>query len=163
MLRRSVLLVTLIVAVIAIGAGCAPRRTAAPASSGGSNWQHVMMAEVNEWRRANGLGPLAWCGTLSHAAQGQSGYQAAIGAMTHDGGGGLGQRANSAGYVGWNSLGENVAYGYSDAVAVVHGWLNSPGHRANLLSPTYQHIGLGLAHGGGTPYWTQDFGRGGSC
>jgi uncharacterized protein YkwD len=38
------------------------------------------------------------------------------------------------------------------------GWMNSPGHRANLLNPNMTEIGLGLAYtAGGYPYWTQDF------
>jgi uncharacterized protein YkwD len=162
MLRRSVVLVTLLAALLAVAAGCGVRRAAAPAPSGGGwSWQHEMMAEVNEWRRANGVGPLLWCGTLSNGAQAHTQYQANINRMTHSN---LGALARDFGYHGWTALGENVAYGYGSVRDVLHGWLNSPGHRANILRSDFQHVGLGrAASASGTQYWTQDFGRSGTC
>jgi uncharacterized protein YkwD len=60
---------------------------------------------------------------------------------------------------GFHSVGENIAYGYPTAAAVMRGWMGSPGHRANILRPGFRRIGLGLARSGdGTPYWVQDFG-----
>lgn len=63
---------------------------------------------------------------------------------------------------GW---GENIAAGYQTPKEVVKGWINSPGHRANLLSDDFEHIGIGYAYksndGGQAPYghyWTQIFG-----
>lgn len=55
---------------------------------------------------------------------------------------------------------ENIAAGYSTAAAVMDGWMNSPGHRANILDCKNRAIGVGIGRGGsyGT-YWTQDFGR----
>jgi uncharacterized YkwD family protein len=52
--------------------------------------------------------------------------------------------------------GENIAAGYSTAQAVVTGWMNSQGHRENILNPAFTHIGVGYVTGGsyGT-YWTQ--------
>ena len=50
---------------------------------------------------------------------------------------------------------ENIAMGYSTAEAVVNGWMNSAGHRANILSSNYTHIGVGHVDG----YWTQWFTR----
>ncbi|MFE3856853.1 CAP domain-containing protein [Streptomyces griseorubiginosus] len=57
------------------------------------------------------------------------------------------------------SIGENIACGQRSAAEVVEGWMNSPGHRANILKPDFTHIGVGFAGGGpaGT-YWTQLFG-----
>ncbi|MCZ9338405.1 CAP domain-containing protein, partial [Streptomyces sp. TRM76130] len=51
------------------------------------------------------------------------------------------------------------ACGQRSPAAVVEGWMNSPGHRANILKAEFTHIGIGLAGGGraGT-YWTQLFG-----
>jgi uncharacterized protein YkwD len=56
-------------------------------------------------------------------------------------------------------IGENIACGQRSAAEVVEGWMNSPGHRANILKPDFTHIGVGYATGGraGT-YWTQLFG-----
>ncbi len=55
------------------------------------------------------------------------------------------------------AAGENIAMGYSTAEAVVSAWMNSPGHRANILSENYTHIGVGYVASGG--YWTQWFTR----
>ncbi|MFV8185206.1 CAP domain-containing protein [Streptomyces sp. AF1B] len=57
------------------------------------------------------------------------------------------------------TIGENIACGQRSPAEVVDGWMNSPGHRANILKPDFTHIGIGLAGGGpaGT-YWTQLFG-----
>jgi uncharacterized protein YkwD len=53
---------------------------------------------------------------------------------------------------------ENIATGYSTAQAVVTGWMNSPGHRANILNCSLKAIGIGVEYGSGGPWWTQDFG-----
>ncbi|MGI5441364.1 CAP domain-containing protein [Streptomyces shenzhenensis] len=57
------------------------------------------------------------------------------------------------------TIGENIACGQRSAAEVVEGWMNSPGHRANILKPDFTHIGVGFVGGGraGT-YWTQLFG-----
>ncbi|MFD4872180.1 CAP domain-containing protein [Streptomyces sp. NPDC058420] len=57
------------------------------------------------------------------------------------------------------TIGENIACGQRSPAEVVEGWMNSPGHRANILKPDFTHIGIGFAGGGqmGT-YWTQLFG-----
>ncbi|MFF8971712.1 CAP domain-containing protein [Streptomyces sp. NPDC014995] len=57
------------------------------------------------------------------------------------------------------TIGENIACGQRSPAEVVEGWMNSPGHRANILKPAFTHIGVGFAGGGpaGT-YWTQLFG-----
>ncbi|MFG2780436.1 CAP domain-containing protein [Streptomyces prunicolor] len=57
------------------------------------------------------------------------------------------------------TIGENIACGQRTPAEVVEGWMNSPGHRANILKPDFTHIGIGFAGGGqmGT-YWTQLFG-----
>ena len=86
--------------------------------------------------------------------------------MSHTGSDGsdMVARAENAGYRNWTAVGENVAYGYDSETAVLTGWMNSPGHRANILNPAYTHVGSASAVGGsGTRYWSQDFGRGGTC
>lgn len=58
----------------------------------------------------------------------------------------------------FSSAGENIAYGQRTPEEVVRAWMNSPGHRANILSRSYTEIGVGLARNkNGTPYWTQMF------
>lgn len=53
------------------------------------------------------------------------------------------------------SAGENIAMGYSTPEAVVNAWMNSSGHRANILSAKYTTLGVGFVSDGG--YWTQWF------
>ncbi len=69
-----------------------------------------------------------------------------------------GQRLRAFGYP-WSWYGENIAMGYATPAAVVNAWMNSPGHRANILNPHFTEIGIGHASGGGAIYWVQDFGR----
>lgn len=158
-LRRSapVLLATL--ASLALGVACTPQ--AAPPVA----WNTDMLAQINAQRSANGVGPLTACPVLAVAAQRHSNDQAAHHKMTHAGSDGsdIGTRAARVAYNGWSGLGENVAMGYPSVTAVMNGWMNSAGHRANLLNGGYNHIGLGLAYDGNTPYWTQDFGANGTC
>ena len=53
-------------------------------------------------------------------------------------------------------MGENIAYGYPTPQDVMTGWLNSPGHKANIENASYRAIGIGAA--GSTVFWAQDFG-----
>lgn len=144
--------------------GGSPAPVASPAAPTG--WVAAMLASVNTQRAANGAAAVSLCGTLANAAQAHSEDQAARRTMSHVGGDGstLAQRANRAGYLGWTALGENVAAGYPDVASVMAGWMGSAGHRANLLNTKFTHAGFGYAVGSnGTPYWTQVFGRSGTC
>ena len=55
----------------------------------------------------------------------------------------------------YRAAGENIAMGYPTPAAVVAGWMNSEGHRANILSGSYTRIGVGYVADG--HYWTQQF------
>jgi uncharacterized protein YkwD len=66
------------------------------------------------------------------------------------------ERAAEQGYEG--GVGENIAAGYPDAASVMEGWMNSEGHRANILNCDYSVIGIGIADRDGTLYWVQNFG-----
>lgn len=57
--------------------------------------------------------------------------------------------------ISYRSAGENIAKGYSTPQAVVNGWMNSSGHRANILNASYTQIGVGYVTSGN--YWTQMF------
>ncbi|KUL26113.1 CAP domain-containing protein [Streptomyces regalis] len=54
--------------------------------------------------------------------------------------------------------GENIARGQADAAAVMDAWMNSPGHKANILNCDFKTLGVGVHFGSGGPWWTQDFG-----
>lgn len=53
---------------------------------------------------------------------------------------------------------ENIARGQATAQAVMDSWMNSDGHRANILNCDYRTLGVGVHYGSGGPWWTQDFG-----
>ena len=55
----------------------------------------------------------------------------------------------------YKTAGENIARGYNTPESVVNGWMNSSGHRANILNATYTRIGVGYVKDGN--YWTQMF------
>ena len=169
-MRRVLLLVPV---AILFAVGCAPVPPSAspdpgtpPPPGGTSTWVDEMVALVNQERASAGVAPVQACRTLMTAAQRHSDDQAATGRMSHTGSNGstMSQRVQAAGYTSWTALAENVAAGQPDVASVVGAWMGSTGHRANLLSANYHHIGVGRAAGpGGTLYWTQNFGRSGAC
>ncbi|MFD4789479.1 CAP domain-containing protein [Streptomyces sp. NPDC058459] len=112
---------------------------------------------VNAERTKAGCSPVQLNSTLSKAAQDHSADMAAHNTMSHTGSDGSdpGSRITAAGYR-WSAYGENVAYGYSTPEQVMAGWMNSTGHRENILNCSFKEIGVGLAQPGS--YWTQDFG-----
>ncbi|MDI3406107.1 CAP domain-containing protein [Streptomyces cavernicola] len=65
-------------------------------------------------------------------------------------------RAEQAGIS--NLGGENIARGQANAQSVMDSWMNSPGHRANILNCEYKTLGVGAHFASGGPWWTQDFG-----
>jgi uncharacterized protein YkwD len=116
-----------------------------------------VLALVNEERAAEGLAPLQRNAELDAAAAGHAADMRANGFFSHTGsdGSNVGQRASQAGY-DWSRVGENIAWGYPTAAAVMDGWMNSEGHRANILNAGYTEIGLAV-DGEGSPLWVQVF------
>jgi uncharacterized protein YkwD len=115
---------------------------------------------VNQERAKVGADPLRINEQLDLAADLHTLDQASMNNMSHTGSSGstMGDRIKDAGYV-FSTAGENVAYGFTDAATVMNGWMNSEGHRRNILNPDYQEIGIGYAQGSdGRAFWTQDFG-----
>ena len=96
---------------------------------------------------------------LVAAAQGHSDDMAARDYFDHESpeGEGPGERAAAEGYTEWS--GENIALGYAIAEAVVEGWMDSPGHRRNILDCDSKATGVGVADSDRGIYWTQMFGR----
>ncbi|MET7596849.1 CAP domain-containing protein [Streptomyces sp. NPDC005481] len=119
-----------------------------------------VLALTNAERTSAGLRPLAADARLTEAAQAHSTDMAVRGFYSHTSPEGREpwDRAAAAGS-GHRSVGENIACGQRFPTEVVRGWMNSPGHRANILKPAFTHLGVGFAGGGpaGT-YWTQLFG-----
>ncbi|TWH68823.1 CAP domain-containing protein [Micromonospora olivasterospora] len=113
---------------------------------------------VNAERAKAGCAALKIDDKLMTAAQRHSQDQADHRKMSHDGSDGsdVGDRLDRVGYT-WRAYGENVAWNQRTPAAVMDAWMNSPGHRANLLNCSFTEIGVGVATSNG-PYWTQDFG-----
>jgi uncharacterized protein YkwD len=59
--------------------------------------------------------------------------------------------------VDYRRAGENLAQGHSSPAHVVRGWMDSPGHRANIMRADYHEVGIGVLRHGGRLYWTQLF------
>lgn len=130
----------------------------AAGQSGSSSAAQQVVSLVNAERARAGCGPLTENSLLTRAAQGQSDDMAARDFFDHTNpdGDGPGERVTATGYQ-WSTYGENIAKGQATAAEVMEGWMNSPGHRANILNCDFREIGIGL-HTSGGPYWTQVFG-----
>jgi len=113
---------------------------------------------VNDRRAENGCGDLARDSRLDTAARLHAEDMAENDYFDHTSQDGRTptDRANAQGYEG--GVGENIAMGYPDAESVMEGWMNSEGHRANILNCGYDVIGIGAYDRDGTIYWVQMFG-----
>lgn len=115
---------------------------------------------VNYQRQKRGKQPLSLDLRLTKAAQYHSDDMAKRRKMSHVGsdGSSFGLRIKRTGYR-YRAAAENVARGQNSSRAVIIAWMNSSGHRQNILSSKYTEIGIGIAYGPRGPYWTQVFAR----
>ncbi len=138
-------------ALLAVGSFVPALQECAPPS------QQQQVVDIANQRRAEyGLPALRVNSALSSAAQNHSVDQATRATMAHTGSDGSnpGTRIARTGYRA-STWGENVAAGQPNAASVMGSWMNSSGHRANILSGNFREIGVGLSYSsGGTPYWT---------
>ena len=126
---------------------------------------------TNDFRKKNGLKPLKWDPELAQAAQDHSENMGKQDFFSHTGKDGSKpwDRTAAAGDDN-NRIGENIAAGQRTPQEVVQGWMNSPGHRKNILNPDYEYLGVGYHEQKPDTgsvnyqrYWTQDFGGGGTA
>ncbi|MFJ1966306.1 CAP domain-containing protein [Streptomyces massasporeus] len=137
----------------------APKKPSASAAlSGESSAAAQVLSLVNEERAKVGCSPVAANSALQSLAQNYSEDMAARGFFDHTDPDGSTpwDRAEKAGIS--NLGGENIARGQADAAAVMDAWMNSPGHRANILNCDFKTLGVGVELGSGGPWWTQNFG-----
>ncbi|MGP3925644.1 CAP domain-containing protein [Streptomyces sp. 8N616] len=115
---------------------------------------------INARRAAAGCRPLRVSPALSRAATNHADVMARSGMLSHTGPDGSQQttRAARVGYRGWSVLGENIARGQKSPSQVTQDWMNSPGHRANILNCEFREIGVGVHKGPSGPWWAQNFG-----
>ncbi|MFJ5999463.1 CAP domain-containing protein [Streptomyces sp. NPDC092370] len=132
-----------------------------PGSESGGGFEAQVLALVNKERSAAGCSPVTANDRLTRAADDYSDVMASSGVMSHTGpdGSTMTTRVEAAGYQ-WSTLGENIARGQADAASVMKSWMNSPGHRANILNCSFKELGVGVHVGDGGPWWTQNFGAG---
>ncbi|WP_432062065.1 CAP domain-containing protein [Streptomyces sp. S1] len=138
----------------------APTRKAAAAStaSRGDAAEAEILRLVNAERATVGCTPVNTDARLASLAGAFSADMAARGFFDHTDPDGdtPWTRAQQAGVS--NLAGENIARGQTDAAAVMKSWMNSDGHRANILNCDFKTMGVGVYFGDGGPWWTQDFG-----
>ena len=124
---------------------------------------HRLVRLTNAKRVNRGLSPLKVSSELQQAAKFHSNWMATHDCFAHkcpnepD----WVARIQNAGYLNYVSLAENIAAGYSSASAVVDAWMDSPGHRANMLNAGLREAGGGYAFSQTAyyqRYWTLDFG-----
>ncbi|MGA2048050.1 MAG: CAP domain-containing protein [Terracidiphilus sp.] len=124
------------------------------------NKAEQLFALANQVRAARGLNPLQWDPALAAAALNHCARMAAEGQISHQypGEPGLGDRAGQAG-AHFSLLEENVADGEQPA-QIHQAWMNSQGHRDNLLNPAVDRLGVAVVARGSRLYAVEDFARG---
>jgi len=106
-----------------------------------------LLQETNEERVGVGLANLALNAKLNQAAQAKANDMASRDYWSHNTPDGQQPWVFfvNAGYQ-YQTAGENLAYGFDNSTATVIGWMNSPGHKANILNTTYTEVGFGIAN-----------------
>jgi uncharacterized protein YkwD len=148
-----------LIAALALGTLTTAAALASPPGEPISTIEQELVNAVNAERTKRGLNPLIVNYSLMEAAWNHSVHMGKVGQLAHQGiGDGTPRdRINATGYK-WITYGENVAVGYPNVQAVMTAWMNSPGHRANILNPKFTDIGV--AHVvDGKHWWTQVFGK----
>ncbi len=136
-----------------------PTPTKQPSANPESGFATEVLTLVNQHRANAGCTPLKLDARLTQAATAHSQDMARNDYFSHTSRDGrtMEQRIRAAGYPSPGA--ENIAMGQSSAQAVVNDWMNSEGHRANILNCSLVAMGLGTAESAKGLYWTQTFGR----
>lgn len=124
-----------------------------------------MLAQVNEYRRKADVSALRMSRELQEAAQAHAEDMLARGYFGHKSPNGISvrERSNKVGYE-WKTVGENIAEGQTSVREVMTAWMNSTGHRQNILNPNFRDLGIGLVLGKNKAgeyrvIWVQNFGK----
>ena len=150
-MRRIVALLASLTMLVATGAASAPAQAQTPAGK----YAQQAFAATNANRTHNGVKALKASDCLKRAAVRQAKAMAQQEQIFHQDLGPLMRQCKL------NTAGENVAYGYRTGKSVVNdGWMNSEGHRDNILNPSFRLMGIGARKGhDGRWYVAQVFGR----
>ena len=132
--------------------------TTKPATGSSTGFQAAfeeeVVALVNQERAARGLAALSLHSPLRETARLRSQEIVEVFSHTRPNG----KDCFTAFPSGLSRKAENIAYGYPTPEKVVEGWMNSDGHRANILDANLRYIGVGCYKANGTYYWVQAFG-----
>lgn len=125
-----------------------------------SEFEKQVFNLVNEERSKNGLSPLTWNNSVADVARAHSKDMGERNFMSHTNPDGLSpfDRLKNAG-ISYTMAAENIAAGQSTPQQVMQSWMNSDGHRKNILNPNLTQIGIGYYNSGSSykHYWTQCF------
>ena len=127
-------------------------------SAADSNLARDAVEWINAHRVANGFAPLAWHSALGQTARDHSEDMFVRGFFDHTNpdGDSPGDRITADG-IPWTGWAENIAMGQPTGQAVAEAWMNSAGHRANILNGSWNFIAVGAYTNGGTTWWTNLF------
>lgn len=128
-------------------------------SSSNLTYEQKVVELVNVERQKAGLPALKMDSAISNVARAKSKDMASNNYFAHQSPtyGSAGDMLRQFG-ISWSAWGENIASGQRTPEIVVNAWMNSSGHRANILSSNFSKIGVGyVTNSNGTPYWTQIF------
>lgn len=139
----ATLLISVKISVIALGVIGTPTNVDASAIT-----KDNIFFLTNASRQANSLGTLKWNDVLARAAQKKADDMLAKGYFSHTSPDGRlpWDFITSEGY-NYLTAGENLAEGFIEAEATSEAWMNSPGHRANILNKNFEELGVGISDG----------------
>lgn len=140
------------------GAPVGPPPVPPPPTQAELDYASDVLDIVNLERTSRGLDPVVQDAAAAEAAFGHANDMAVRGFFDHvnPNGEDPGDRLDRAGaaFFGWA---ENIAQGQSTPSDVLDAWMGSAGHRANILSPSFGRLGVGVRLASGGPHWVQDF------
>jgi uncharacterized protein YkwD len=152
--RSAAVMVTLVLGLGLASCGFANTSATPPTEP----FDAALLSALNVDRTANGLPPLTWSPKLSNQAGTWAANMAAVNSLYHQN---LSALINSSDYQGYSTLGENIIVGPGSmsAEALEAAWMNSPPHKANILSGAFNIVGIGYVRGPDGRIWAvQDFG-----
>ena len=123
------------------------------APNGNSSFESALFGLINTERQSRGLGLLSIQALLNTASRNHSTDMACNSFFSHTGSDGSlpWDRVNALGYR-YTSIAENIFAGSSNAQAAFNAWMDSSGHRENMLNPAYTEIGIGYQYWSNSPY-----------
>jgi uncharacterized protein YkwD len=155
--RVAAVLMTALVALGVSSCAAPASAPAGPAQSAAPGAAGAIVDAMNQDRAAAGLGGLSYNDQLAGSGQAWSGTIANGGSLFHQN---LSSLLSQPAWGGYRTLGENllVGPGAMSAGQMETAWMNSPGHRANILNGSFTMVGVGITQSGGRVWVAVEFG-----